>query len=415
LIAAGFVLVLVLALVIWRPRGLSVAWPAAVGAMLMLALGLVSVRDVETVVLRTWDATLALVGLMLLSSLLEANGTFRAAAHQVARASKGSGWRLFIGLALLTAVATVIVANDGAVLILTPVVADLAELVELPAAATLGYLFATGFLCDALSTLLPTANLTNILLVDTLHVHTSAFVAKMAAPWLATFAAAAVALAAQLAGVLPRRFSLAALGEPPHLSAASARATGAALAALLVGYSLAAFARIPLGVVVVTVAALLAVAEHHTGTLDARACLRALPWSIVVFATALFVVVTGVAHTGLAGALELPSGGLPAAVFHVGVKVSVLAAIGNNLPVLLMVIIGMSSGGAPLGQAYGALIGANIGSKLTPIGSLATLLWLEVLRKRGVRVSWGRYVVMAAVPTVAATLAALGVLAFEWR
>ncbi|MFI5289808.1 MAG: ArsB/NhaD family transporter, partial [Polyangia bacterium] len=62
---------------------------------------------------------------------------------------------------------------------------------------------------------------------------------------------------------------------------------------------------------------------------------------------------------------------------------------------------------------YAALLGANIGSKLTPVGSLATLLWLEMLRRRGLRLSWGRYTLYAAAPTAATLAAALLILAAE--
>ena len=401
-----------MALVIWRPRGLSVAWPAAVGSFLMLLLGIVSYADVESVVARTWNATLALVGLMLLSSVLEANGAFRAAAHQVALRAGGSGRKLFVGLALLTAIVTAALANDGAVLILTPIVADMAEIIVLPEAATLAYLFATGFLCDALSTLLPTSNLTNILMVDTLHIGAVSFFVHLVAPWLATLVMATVALGLQFWGALPKSFDTQKLGAPPKFPARSLRATLVALTLLLIGYGAAERIHLPLGVVVLIVAVALALFEHRNRTVDALACARSLPWSIVVFATALFVIVTGVAQTGLGRELWVGNAS-PGSLVRMGLTVGVLTAAGNNLPVLLMVLIAFAAGGAPAGQAYAALIGANIGSKLTPIGSLATLLWLEILRQRGLRVGWGRYLTLAFVPTAVATLAALGMLALQ--
>ncbi|HEX9105205.1 MAG TPA: ArsB/NhaD family transporter, partial [Polyangia bacterium] len=172
---ATLLLAAVMLLVIARPRNLPIALAAVLGAGAAFALRLVSLRDLWRVLGLTWNATLALVGLMLLSATLEANGAFAAAAHAIARAARGDGRRLFVGLALLTAGASTLLANDGAILILTPIVAELAAALAFSEAQAIAYLFAVGFLCDALSTLLPTSNLTNILMVDALALNAGAF------------------------------------------------------------------------------------------------------------------------------------------------------------------------------------------------------------------------------------------------
>ena len=182
MILSGLILAAVMVLVLVRPRGLGVAWPALGGAAACLALALVKPADTLAVLAMTWNAGLALVGLLVLSAVLEANGAFRAAAHRIARASGGDGRKLFLGLCALTAAATTLLANDGAILILTPIVAELATLLALPAAGAMAYLFAVGFLCDALSTLLPPSNLTNLLLADALHLTPGSFFLHMLAP-----------------------------------------------------------------------------------------------------------------------------------------------------------------------------------------------------------------------------------------
>src|SRR5262245_4938465 len=139
---AALVLAAVLALVVTRPRNLPIALSAALGAGACVLLGLVGRRDLVHVLSLTWNATLALGGLMLLSATLEANGAFRAAAHAVARTARGDGRRLFVGLALLTAGASTVLANDGAILILTPIVAELAAALALSEAQAVAYLFA---------------------------------------------------------------------------------------------------------------------------------------------------------------------------------------------------------------------------------------------------------------------------------
>jgi arsenical pump membrane protein len=415
LVASALILSVVMVLVLLRPRGVAIAWPALLGAVACVALRLVSLDDVVRVLGMTWNATCALAGLMLLSAVLDANGAFRIGAHRVATLAGGDGRRLFYGLCLLTAGTTALLANDGAILILTPIVAELAALLGLTRSATIAYLFATGFLCDGMSTVLPTSNLTNILLIDTLHDHPGAFATWMFLPSLAVLFVATAVLALLFRTALPPRFDAARLGPPPPFSPRSSRATWTALGLLIIGYGAAALVRVPLGVVVLVVAVALLAVEHRAGAVHARDILRRMPFSIVVFATSIFIVVAAVAQHGASDALaaafrdETPVRG----VFAVGTTVAMLACIANNLPVLLVSVLALKGLGHVDTLPYAALLGANVGSKLTPIGSLATLLWLEVLSRRGLRIRWGRYITLAAPPTILALLASLAVLALQ--
>lgn len=420
---AALVLAAVMLLVIARPRNLPIALSALLGAGACLGLRLVTLRDVVHVLSLTWNATLALVGLMLLSATLEANGAFRAAAHTIAQSARGDGRRLFVGLALLTAGASTLLANDGAILILTPIVAELAAALAFSAAQTLAYLFAVGFLCDALSTLLPTSNLTNILMVDALGINAGSFFAHMLLPTVTLLAVSTGVLWLVLDRDLPRRFDAAAMGERPPFSRRSSLATWTALGVLFVGYGVATFARLPLGVVVLAVGGGLLVWEQRGGAVDARALLGRQPWSIVLFAVALFVVVFALANAGAARALAelLDPGGrhLLSALLIAGVSVSLLSGAINNLPVFLVTLLALRHLGTLTAHAppqtlpFAALIGANVGSKLTPLGSLATLLWLDMLHRRGIKIGWARYTRMAALPTASAVLAALLALALS--
>jgi len=422
---ASLLLAAVMLLVIARPRNLPIATAAVIGAGASWLLHLVSLHDVVRVLSLTWNATLALVGLMLLSATLEANGAFRAAAHAIARAARGDGRRLFAGLALLTFGASTLLANDGAILILTPIVAELAAALAFSEAQAVAYLFAVGFLCDALSTLLPTSNLTNILMVDTLGINAGSFFAHMLVPTLVLFVVGTVVLWLDLGRDLPRRFDAAALGPPPPFSRGSWRATFCALGILFVGYAAATFVRLPLGVVVLAVGAGLLAWETWRDAVDAPALLGRQPWSIVVFAVALFVVVFGLANAGAARALAelIDPGGraLIPALLIAGASVALLSGAINNLPVFLVALLALHHLGVltrdahPATLPYATLLGANVGSKLTPLGSLATLLWLDLLNRRGLKVGWGRYTRLALLPSAAALVAALVALALSER
>lgn len=402
-------LLVVVGLVIWRPRGLHVAVPAVVGAVLCLALGWIGADEVKTVVSLTWNATLTLIGLMLLSAVLDKNGAFRWAAFKVARWSKGDGQRLFLGLCLLTTISTAILANDGAILLVTPMVLELGRVLALPSAATFAWLFATGFLVDALSTPLATSNLTNILLADALAIAPVAWLREMLVPTLVMLPVAIATTAWMVRRDLPRRCELTPLESAPpgprfrkRSRVASAIAIGAFLWLCLSGHAV----RLPLGAGVLLIALLLVGFETLIGSVEPVPIVKHMSWGIVLFSSALFLVVMAAAKAGLGATLTTTV----IAVDEVrgGLLVGGASAVFNNLPVLLLTVLGLrdAHGYAP-NVPYAALLGANVGSKLFPMGSLATLLWIDLLQRGGVKVSWPRYVWLAALPTIATLLAGL--------
>ena len=367
---------------------------------------------------------LALVGLMLLSATLEANGAFRAAAHAIARSARGDGRRLFVGLALLTAGAATLLANDGAILILrrsspsSPRRSPSPRRRRWPTCSPSASLRRA---VDAVADVEPDQ-----------HPHgrhaqpERRLVLRAHAPADAgAVRRRHVGPVGDLGGDLPRRFDPAALGAPPAFSRGSWRATWTALALLALGYAVASFVRLPLGVVVLAVGGGLLAWETLRDAVDAPALLGRQPWAIVVFAVALFVVIYGFANAGAARwvAELLDPGGralIPALVIA-GVSVALLSGVTNNLPVFLVALLALRHLGIlthdarPATLPYAALVGANVGSKLTPVGSLATLLWLDMLRRRGLHVSWGRYTRLAALPTAAAVVTALVALAVTER
>lgn len=424
--SALLVFLVTVALVVWQPRGLKPAWAALGGAAAALLLGVVRPADVGVVWHATWNATLTLVGLIVMSLLLDGAGFFRWAALHLARWGRGRDPALFVLLIVFTALVSALFANDGAVLILTPVALELAEVLTLDRAATLAFALAVGFVVDATSLPLPVSNLVNIVVADAFHLDFARYARVMVPVDAAALLACLAVLLAVYRRALPTSYDPAAL--PPPGSAVRSRglflAGWTVLPLLLAGYVLADPLGVPLGVVTTLGAATLWLVAARSRQVSSRAVLGHAPWDVVVFALSMYLVVYGLRGAGFTagyGALVTDAArqGALAGVLAAGSSVAALSAFMNNLPAVLFALLGVQ--GAALtpqvreGLAYALIVGADIGPKLTPIGSLATLLWLFLLGRRGVKVGWGEYFRAGLVLTPPVLLTALLALAILVR
>ena len=411
----------VLVLVIWQPRGLSIGWPAAIGGALAVLLGVVSVGDVVQVVRIVWDATLTFVAVILISLVLDAIGFFEWAALHMARASRGSGPRLFVYSILLGALVAAFFANDGAALILTPVVYEQVKALRLRPAAILAFVMASGFIADTTSLPLVVSNLVNIVSADFFHIGFAAYAAHMLPVDLAALGASLLALYLFYRRDLPRTVETGGLKTPasairdPRLF----RVSWLVLGMLLAGYLMTQALHIPVSVVAGAAAVLLLLFAWHSPAVSVQRVVRDAPWKIVVFSIGMYVVVFGLRDAGLIGILGQSlvwahRHGLAASLLYTGYLAAGLSSVMNNMPTVMVNALAIHASGiggvGRLGMALANVVGSDLGPKITPIGSLATLLWLHVLERRGVRIGWGYYVrvgFVLTVPVLAVALAAL--------
>lgn len=418
-----------IALVLLRPRRLGIGGAALLGAAVMLAAGAVSWRRLPVLWSLVWDPTLTFLALVVISLVLEQAGVFRWAALHVARWAGGSGARLFPLLVLLGAAVSAFLANDGAVLILTPVVLALLLEIGIAPSAALAFVVATGFVADTTSLPFVTSNLTNILSARYFALPFDAYAAVMVPVDIVALAATLGVLWLYFRRRIALRYDAGAL--PPPASAVRdplvLRAGFAVLAAALAAYFLTARHGLPVSAVAGGAAgALLLLGLRPVRRADAARAvrlgqvLRDTPWQIVAFSLGMYVVVYGLRNAGLVGFYSravtwLAGHGLLASTLGVGSLSAVLAAAANNLPAVLIGSLGVDGARhvAPLAREaaiYANIVGCDLGPKLTPLGSLATLLWLHQLARRGERISWSTYLRWGFVltpPILAATLAAL--------
>lgn len=421
MIAAICIFVATLVLVIWQPRGLGIGWSASAGALAALALGVVHLADVPVVWGIVWNATATFVALIVISLLLDEAGFFEWAALHVARWGRGRGAWLFGLTVLLGAAVSALFANDGAALILTPIVMSMLLALGFSPAATLAFVMAAGFIADMASLPLVVSNLVNIVTADFFHLSFSEYAAVMVPVNLASVADSLAVLYLFYRRDLPATYDLRQLKAPAEAvrDVATFRAGWVVLALLLLG----CFALEPLGVPISAVAtacaALLLAVAWRGHAIGVGQVLRGAPWQIVVFSLGMYLVVYGLRNAGLtsylAGVLDgFARGGVWGAAFGTGFLAALLSSVMNNMPTVLVgaLSIDQSSATGVVKEAmvYANVIGCDLGPKITPIGSLATLLWLHVLARKGTTITWGYYLRVGAVltlPVLAVTLAAL--------
>ena len=419
--AAILIFLFTLVLVIWQPRGLGIGWSASLGAVLALVFGVVHLADIAVVWGIVWNATATFVAVIIISLLLDEAGFFEWAALHVARWGGGNGRRLFAFIVLLGAAVAALFANDGAALILTPIVMAMLVALGFSPAATLAFVMAAGFIADTASLPLIVSNLVNIVSADFFGIGFNEYAAVMVPVNIAAVLASLLVLLLYFGRGVPARYDLAQLKTPTQAirDPATFRAGWVVLVLLLVGV----FGLEPLGVPVSAVAAVAAVvllavaARGHV--ISTRKVLHGAPWQIVVFSLGMYLVVYGLRNAGLtdriAGLLDVfAQGGIWGAAIGTGVLTALLSSVMNNMPTVLIGALSIdasqASGLVKEAMVYANVIGCDLGPKITPIGSLATLLWLHVLQKKGTTIAWGYYFrvgIVLTLPVLLVTLAAL--------
>jgi len=422
MLVALSIFVFTLVLVIWQPRGLGIGWSASLGAVLALLTGVVQLADIPVVWHIVWNATAAFIAVIVISLLLDEAGFFEWAALHVARWGGGTGRGLFACIVLLGAAVSALFANDGAALILTPIVLAMLVALGFSPAATLAFVMAAGFIADTASLPLIVSNLVNIVSADFFKIGFADYASVMVPVNIASVLASLAVLLLYFRRDIPARYDMAQLRAPRDAirDPATFKAGWVVLVLLLVGF----FGVEPLGVPVSAVAAvgavlLLAIAAR--GPIDTRKVLKGAPWQIVVFSLGMYLVVYGLRNAGLTDQLAslldvFARSGVWGAALGTGFLTAILSSVMNNMPTVLIGALSIDASGATgvvkEAMIYANVIGCDLGPKITPIGSLATLLWLHVLSKKGITIAWGAYFkvgIVLTVPVLAITLAALAI------
>lgn len=421
MLIAILIFLLTLTFVIWQPRGLGIGWSAAGGALLALLAGVIQLSDIPLVWHIVWNATATFIAVIIISLLLDKAGFFEWAALHVARWGGGSGRKLFVLLLLLGAVVAALFANDGAALILTPIVIAMLLELRFSPKATLAFVMAAGFIADTGSLPLVVSNLVNIVSADYFKLGFAAYSSVMLPVNLVSVVATIAVLLLFFRRDLPADYEVQQLRQPAL--AIRDRATFNAgwwvLGWLLLGFFWLDSVGVPVSVVAAAGAVVLLAVATRAGVINTREVVRNAPWQIVIFSLGMYLVVYGLRNAGLTNQLSgvlnrFAEHGVWGAALGTGLLSAFLSSIMNNMPTVLIgalsIDAAVANNAVREAMIYANVIGCDLGPKITPIGSLATLLWLHVLANKNITISWGYYFrlgIVLTLPVLLLTLAAL--------
>jgi len=419
---AALIFVVTLIVIVVRPRQINEAWAAAVGAVLMVATGVVSPSAAASSIGSEWNLFLFFLGLMLTAAVADMAGFFDWAAGLAAAAARGSGRRLLFNVFVLGAVITTFLSNDATAIILTPVVYTIATRLRL---RVMPYLFAVSFMANAASMTLPISNPINVLTGDRLHAPLAAYEGHLLLASLASIAITTAVLMAFFWRSAAGRFEFdwrsavqSAVGDRAFFMA-----TVAGLGLLAVAYIVGSALLWPLGVVAIVGGAALAGLAGARRRLSREHLSTHISPPLFIYIAALFVLVRGVQDAGITPALVADAvsraSDAGSAVMAGLVGSAVASNLINNLPAVLVFISGADAGGVPAALhtpfLFGALAGADLGPNLTPVGALSTMLWLVIVRRRGVQVSAWDFLKIGALVAPLTLVAAAVLVAASFR
>jgi arsenical pump membrane protein len=466
--------ILTVTLIMWRPRGMNEAIPAMCGATLVLISGTVTWKDLLVISETVGGAAITILSTIAMAIVLESFGFFQYAAEVLARRTKNSGIRLFWYVNLFCFLMTLFFNNDGSILITTPILLLLLQKLRLKPHQQIPYLMSGALVATASSAPIGVSNIVNLISLKIVGMSLVTFTAMMFVPAMMGLGILGLlnylVLRKELTPDLSANTRIKPNYRPVHhdiggpiakphphsqprrhhkhhpnrrddpVAPSSGRLSDDTFHALpkqrdrfmrniflyvlLVRISLfvASYFGVPVSVAAIFGAVVLLVWRWMKLGIPPTDILRKTPWHILVFAFGMYVVIYGLHKSGLTTWLVhfiqpfIVDNWLHAVV-TMGILVSIMSNLFNNHPALMigtLTLTNMQLDPMTMKVAYlGNVIGSDIGSLILPVGLLATLIWMHILKQHHLKVSWRRYVGLTAI-VIPITVIATVLLVYAW-
>lgn len=437
---ACMVFLTTMVIIFWRPREINEAWPASIGAAIILLTGIVSTEDVMDIIEKIGGASITIMSTVVMAVILESFGFFNWAAARIVSLSKGSGYRLYWNIQLLCFLMTLLFNNDGSILITTPILILLLRNMRLKPHQQIPYLLSGALMATASSAPIGVSNLVNLIALKIVNMTLWTQTAMMFVPSTLGLIFMSylifILVKKKLPKVLPD--SLSDIEETfftenfhPLKSTISVetkqKRTKFMIKILLFVFIIrcllfvASYLTIPIEIVAVIGSITLIIWRWYHLRTNPIDILKKTPWHILLFAFGMYVIIYGLQNVGLTNLLvqifePIIEQGLFQASFIMGGLVSILSNLFNNHPALMIGTITLTEMGLDpitLKTIYLAnIIGSDMGSLLLPIGTLASLIWMHILKKNKIHITWHDYLNVTIIVIPLTTIVTLALLYF---
>lgn len=417
--------------IVWRPGGINEAVPAGIGAVLLIMFGIVPIMDTLHILDTISGAVITILSTIMMSLVLDSIGFFRWTAQNIIRWAKGSGTPAFFYICSLCFLMTLFFNNDGSILITTPIIIHTLAILNLKLHEKLPYLFAGALVATASSAPIAVSNLANLIALKIVGLDINSYVNLMFVPTLLGILTLTTLLyfyfresiPKKIPELLPSSYHSPTLMKsmyhpdqhhPPQRqhplreSFKEDQPIDLRLFRLCIGLVILTRASlfigssidIPMALMALTGATALIWVRWKWMGIGVKDVVKNSPWHILVFAFSIYVVIHGLHLVGLTTLLvdylkPFIVQGHMEAIFVTGTVVTVIANLFNNIPAVMIgtiTLTEMELGTGTLQVAYLAnIIGSDLGALISPMGTLATLLWMYILRKNKVPLSWRDY------------------------
>lgn len=435
------VFLMTMLLIFWRPSDLHEAWPASIGAGIMVLTGMISYTDILDITNKIGGASITIISTIVMAVILESFGFFNWAAARLGALAKGSGRRLYWYIQLLCFLMTLLFNNDGSILITTPILILLLKNMGLKPHRQLPYLLSGALTATASSAPIGVSNIVNLISLEiidmTLYMYTAMIFVPSALGLLFMSWLMFIVMKNSLPKKLPKlQYDLEEVFFTKNfhplkrgISVETKRKRTSFMMKILVFVLMtrcllfaASYFNIPISIVAILGSLVLLIYRWYYFRTNPVDILKKTPWQILIFAFSMYVIIYGLHNAGLTNLLvmvfePLVNQGLFYASITMGGLVSVMSNLFNNHPALMIGTITLTEMGldpVTLKTIYMAnIIGSDMGSLLLPIGTLASLIWMQILRKNHIKVKWNDYLRVTVLVIPLSTVFTL-ILLFYW-